>query len=157
MNLVPNDPRFRVERPFPEEPQLPVNPGQDDSPPQPPLLPPEEKLLSHSGLTAVVAAFFLCLGLLLLGLLPLVGGACLVMSGVACGLSLKDVLSSQPLFVRCVLGLMMVGCLFTTWICFEQPGILMLFPGFTVAFASGQLVGVFIRHFLSLRRNRKDA
>ena len=60
---------------------------------------------------------------------------------------MKNVWASQPLFVRFVMGLMFVGCAMTTWFCFQIPGILAFFPGVTVAFAAGQIAGMFVRAF----------
>jgi hypothetical protein len=85
-----------------------------------------------------VAAFTSLPQLMLIGL-------GIAFGGFACGITVKNFWASQPLFVRFAMGLMFVACTMTTWICFQTPGFQVLLPGITVAFAAGQIAGMFVR------------
>jgi hypothetical protein len=89
-------------------------------------------------------------------MIPLAGGF-LVFAGAACGvLVMKNVIESQPLFLKIVLAIFGAAMLYLTVVVFEHPSGATVFPGITVAVAGGQLLGCYLRFaFTRLRAARQ--
>lgn len=100
-----------------------------------------------------VSGFYLLYGMLLLTSSVSASGVALVMSGIVLGFGLRKVDLAETLFV--FMSLMIIGIVLgiATVVMFTSPVTFFTFlPGLAIAFAFGQIVGMFARTFFQKPR-----